>query len=50
MHRIKLEVRENETTAQIDWWHCAGTDPSSNFRGGQLPQNLVFNLITGSQL
>ena len=51
MYRIKLEVRKNATTAQIVWWYCAGADPASNFRGwGQFPQNLVVNLITGSQL
>jgi len=37
MYRIKLEVRENETTAQIAWWYCAGADPPSNFSGEQLP-------------
>ena len=50
MYRIKLEVRKNATTARIVWWYCAEADPASNFRGRQFPQNLVVNLITGSQL
>jgi len=36
MYRIKLEVRENETTAQFVWWYYAGADPASNFRGGAI--------------